>query len=177
MTNILLISEDFIKTNSGLNENIWATELTPAIIVAQDIYLQKFLGTCLYKKILNLVDEGEIELDKNSQYKYLLDEFILTYLLYRTIANLIPEISTKIVNLGVVYSQDEQTTNVSQGERELVITHYSNIADAYCKQMQTFLKEHRADFPELDCDCGIKAELDSSAETTLWLGGLRSRRL
>lgn len=107
MTNILLISEDTLKTYSHLNENIWGKSLTPAIITAQDIYLQKFLGSCLYKKVLELVKSGEIRNENYVMYKKLLDDYIANFLIYQTLANLIPEISTKITNMGLVTSSDE----------------------------------------------------------------------
>lgn len=179
MIDILLISEDTIKSCSNLNDNIWGKSLTPAIIVAQDIQLQKYLGTCLYKKILELVDTDAIENEENIHYKHLLDDYITDFLIYQTITNLIPEISTKIANLGVLYSNDEHTANVSQGERDLVASHYQNIADSYAKYMQLYLKGNRDKFKELDCDCcdGIKPTLDSSATSSIWLGGYRGRIL
>lgn len=173
MTNILLISEDTLKTYSHLNENIWGKSLTPAIITAQDIYLQKFLGSCLYKKVLELVKSGEIRNENYAMYKELLDSYITNFLIYQTLANLIPEISTKITNMGLVVSNDEHVQNVTQGERDLVMGQYQKYADAYCKMMQDFLKENRDSFPELNC-CGAP-NLDSSAETGLWLGGTRSK--
>ena len=173
MTNILLISEDTLKTYSHLNENIWGKSLTPAIITAQDIYLQKFLGSCLYKKVLELVKSGEIRNENYAMYKELLDNYIANFLIYQTLANLIPEISTKITNMGLVTSSDEHVQNVTQGERDLVMGQYQKYADAYCKMMQDFLKENRDSFPELNC-CGAP-NLDSSAETGLWLGGTRSK--
>ena len=173
MTNILLISEDTLKTYSHLNENIWGKSLTPAIITAQDIYLQKFLGSCLYKKVLELVENGGIRNENYVMYKELLDNYITNFLIYQTLANLIPEISTKITNMGLVVSNDEHVQNVTQGERDLVMGQYQKYADAYCKMMQDFLKENRDSFPELNC-CGAP-NLDSSAETGLWLGGTRSK--
>lgn len=173
MTNILLISEDTLKTYSHLNDNIWGKSLTPAIITAQDIYLQKFLGSCLYKKVLELVKSGEIRNENYAMYKELLDDYITNFLIYQTLANLIPEISTKITNMGLVTSSDEHVQNVTQGERDLVMGQYQKYADAYCKMMQDFLKENRDSFPELNC-CGAPT-LDSSAETGLWLGGTRSK--
>ena len=173
MTNILLISEDTLKTYSHLNDNVWAKSLTPAIITAQDIYLQKFLGSCLYKKVLELVKSGEIRNENYVMYKELLDNYIANFLIYQTLANLIPEISTKITNMGLVTSNDEHVQNVTQGERDLVMGQYQKYADAYCKMMQDFLKENRDSFPELDC-CDAPT-LDSSAETGLWLGGTRSK--
>lgn len=173
MTNILLISEDTLKTYSHLNDNVWGKSLTPAIITAQDIYLQKFLGSCLYKKVLELVKSGEIRNENYAMYKELLDNYIANFLIYQILANLIPEISTKITNMGLVTSNDEHVQNVTQGERDLVMGQYQKYADAYCKMMQDFLKENRDSFPELNC-CGAPT-LDSSAETGLWLGGTRSK--
>ena len=173
MTNILLISEDTLKTYSHLNDNVWGKSLTPAIITAQDIYLQKFLGSCLYKKVLELVENGGIRNENYAMYKELLDSYITNFLIYQTLANLIPEISTKITNMGLVVSNDEHVQNVTQGERDLVMGQYRKYADAYCKMMQDFLKENRDSFPELNC-CGAP-NLDSSAETGLWLGGTRSK--
>ena len=104
MTNILLIGEDYIKTNSGLNENIYGKFLLPAIRETQDMKLQPILGDVLYKKILLLVETGEI--NDYRPYKSLLDDLIQPYLMYMTISNLIPIIGVKMGNLGVVISND-----------------------------------------------------------------------
>ena len=175
MTKIILISEDTLKTNSVLNKNVWGDNLTSVIKVTQDVDLQSILGSCLYNKILELVENGGIRNTKYSIYKTLLDDYVINYLIYQTLVNLIPEISTKITNMGLVTSSDEYVQNVSQTERELVIGQYQKYADAYCKMLQGFLKENRKEFPELKC-CD-EAELNSSATTSLWLGGFRGRKL
>ena len=175
MTNILLISEDTLKTHSSLNKNVWADNLSSVIKATQDVDLQRILGPCLYKKVLELVNDGGIRNAKYSIYKTLLDEYITDYLIYQTLVNLIPEISTKITNMGLVISNDEHVQNVTQGERDLVMGQYQKYADAYCKMMQDFLKENRDSFPELNC-CD-EAELNSSASSQLFLGGRRGRKL
>ena len=175
MTNILLISEDTLKTHSSLNKNVWADNLSSVIKATQDVDLQRILGPCLYKKVLELVENGGIRNENYSIYKTLLDEYITDYLIYQTLVNLIPEISTKITNMGLVVSNDEHVQNVTQGERDLVMGQYQKYADAYCKMMQDFLKENRDSFPELNC-CGAPT-LDSSASSQLFLGGRRGRKL
>ena len=117
---------------------------------------------------------GEIRNENYVMYKELLDNYIANFLIYQTLANLVPEISTKITNMGLVVSNDEHVQNVTQGERDLVMGQYQKYADAYCKMMQDFLKENRDSFPELNC-CG-STTLDSSADTGLWLGGTRGRK-
>lgn len=173
MKNILLISEDTLKTHSVLNKNIWGDNLAPVIKATQDVDLQQILGSCLYKKLLELVETGDIKKQEYAIYKTLLDEHILNYLIYQTLVNLIPEISTKITNMGLVTTSDEHVQNVSQAEREIVVGQYQKYADAYCKMLQGFLKENKNKISELDC-CG-EAELDSSATVGLWLGGIRSK--
>lgn len=172
MTNILLISEDTLKTHSVLNKNIWANNLAPVIKTTQDVDLQQILGPCLYKKLLELVETGNIKKQEYAIYKTLLDEHILNYLIYQTLVNLIPEISTKITNMGLVMTSDEHVQNVSQADREIVVGQYQKYADAYCKMLQGFLKENKKNIPELNC-CG-EAELNSSATVGLWLGGIRN---
>lgn len=175
MTKIFLISEDTLKTHSALNKNVLGDNLTPVIKVTQDVDLQKILGSCLYNKILELVENGGIRNTKFSIYKKLLDDYVMNYLIYQTLVNLIPEISTKITNMGLVTTSDEHVQNVSQEEREIVVGQYQKYADAYCKMLQDFLKENRKEFPELKC-CD-EAELNSAATSSLFLGGRRGRRL
>lgn len=175
MTDILLISEDYIKTNSGLNDNVWGSYLTPAIREAEDMRLQSIIGTSLYKTILNQVDNDEVSVEIET----LIEDYIQIFLMYQTISDLVPIIGVKLTNLGAVVSNDEHLTNLSQGERDLVQNYYLERADFYAKRLQEYLLANREKYPELnDCDCeNMKANLYSSASCTLFLGGLRGRRL
>ena len=97
--------------------------------------------------------------------------------MYQTISDLTPIIGVKLTNLGVVISNDEHLTNLSQSERELVKNYYSQRAEFYGKRLQDFLKNNYTDFPELKgCGCNaINANLESVNESGLWLGGYRSK--
>lgn len=177
MTNILLISEDYIKTNSGLNENVWGTYLTPAIREAQDIKLQEILGSSLYQSILEKVENGAIRNFKYNAYKDLLDNYIQVYLMYQTISDLVPIIGVKLTNLGVVVSNDEHLTNLSQADRALVQTYYEQRADFYGKRLQKFLKANSDAYVELEECSDMSPTLDSAASTGLFLGGSRGKKL
>ena len=177
MTKILLISEDYIKTNSGLNDNVWGSYLAPAIREAQDIKLQQILGSALYEKILEMVENGAIRNDDFKPYKALLDDYIQPYLMYQTISDLVPIIGVKLTNIGVVVSNDEHLTNLSQSERELVQTYYEQRAEFYGKRLQNFLKANNTDYKELAICEDIRPTFNSIAETSLFLGGIRGRKL
>jgi len=108
MNNVLLISEELLKTYSYINENVQSDELRYAIMVSQNIEIQESLGTNLYQYILKAVDDGSILSPSNANYKYLLDTYIqpslVGYSLYRAIDNFI----AKFMSVGIVQNRSEQ---------------------------------------------------------------------
>ena len=173
MNKILLVSEDFIKTNSALNDNLWGKFLLPAIREAQDINRQIYLGECLYKTILGMVADGSITASTNESYKALLDDYIQPYLLYQIQANIVPVLNVKMTNIGSVVSKDEYINTLSQGNIDLVQSDFQHKADFYAQSMLNFILNHSSEFNLNECDCrSLRAHLDSSASTSIWLGGL-----
>lgn len=177
MRNILLISEDKVKTLSNLDNNVFGKWLLPSIREAQDVNLQSIIGSCLYNHILTLVENGEITLPENELYKDLLDNQIRDFLLYQTLVNIIPLINVNMANMGSVVSNDEHIQVLSQGNIDLVRGYYQGLADVYQKRLQDYLLNNCDSFPELNmCSCdGIKPNLHSNTNSIgIWLGGRRS---
>ena len=172
MNKILLVSEDFVKTNSAINDNLWGKFLLPAIREAEDINLQTYLGECLYKTILGMVANGSITASTNESYKALLDDYIQPYLLYQVQANIIPTINVKLGNIGSVVSNDEHIATLSQSNIDLVQNDFQHKADFYAQRMLNFILNHSNEFNLDECACKeLKAHLNSAASTTIWLGG------
>lgn len=173
MLKVLLCSEDYIKTNSALNDNIFGKFLTPAIREAQEINLQMYLGECLYKTILGMVADGSITASANESYKALLDDYIQPYLLYQVQANIVPIINVKLGNIGSMVSNDEHIATLSQANIDLVQSDFQHKADFYAQRMLNFILNHSVEFNLDECACReLRAHLNSAASTTIWLGGL-----
>lgn len=182
MQNVLLISEDFVKTNSEISSNLYGSYLLPAIRTAQDMGLQPILGEALYNKILELVGTGDITASTYSHYKELLDDKIHPYLLERVIADIVPIISTKVANLGDIVSysaKGEKIITLNGAEIEKLVYYHTHKADFYARRIQEYLINNYEDYPELEEDdiLQIESNLDSAASTGLFLGGLRRQRL
>ena len=177
MNNILLISEDYLKTNSNLNSNAFGKWVLPAIRESQEMGLMPIIGECLYEKVCLLVENGLIGDDMYVAYKDLLDDKIQPYLLYQTLSNIVPLINSKLANIGTVATNDEHIVNLSQGESDLVQNYYRERADFYAKRLQEWVKSNSQAFPELECDCGkMEPNLHSSANSVgLFLGGRRGK--
>ena len=169
MTNTLLISEKYVKTQSNIQDNVWGDFLTPAIREAQDIELQPIIGRPLYKKILKEVEEKDVE----ARFKTLIEDWIQPYLLYQTIVSLIPIIGTKLGNIGTVISNDEHVQNISSSERENLEYRYRYLADHYKSELQKYLLANKDLYPELTSTCLKNLNLKSSNSLPLWTGGVR----
>ena len=169
MTNTLLISEKYVKTQSNIQDNVWGDFLTPAIREAQDIELQPIIGRPLYKKILKEVEEKDVE----ARFKTLIEDWIQPYLLYQTIVSLIPIIGTKLGNIGTVISNDEHVQNISSSERENLEYRYRYLADHYKSELQKYLLANKDLYPELTSTCLNNLNLKSSNSLPLWTGGVR----
>lgn len=174
MEQILLVSTNFIKNVSNISDNISGKLLEPAIFEAQNEGLRGILGDKLEDKLENLVDNGEINLPANINYKKLLMK-AQYFLAYTAIANVCMMTSVKIDNAGLEQVSDEQMQPLSMDDSFRLRQFYLNKADYLAKQMQNYILRNITEFPEVnDCDGhSIKSNLHSSASTGIWLGGVR----
>lgn len=178
MNNILLISENYVKENSSLNNNAFGKLLLPSIRDVQEISLMPIIGEALFNKICRLIETGDINAEPYAAYKDLLDNKIRPYLLYATLVDVIPQLNVKLSNMGSVLTNDEHIVNLSQGEADLLINKYQEKADFYCKRLQDWIKNNQEAFPELkSCPCLVQPNLESHVNSVgLWLGGERSKK-
>ena len=100
--NVLLISEQKLKDNTPITDNVDSSELRFAIQQSQAIQIQETLGTNLYEKILQLVDTGDINLAGNANYKSLLDNYIQPTLIAYSYYLALDNFWVKFINIGLV---------------------------------------------------------------------------
>lgn len=173
---ILLTSEEFVKSYSNISNNVNGKYLRVAIREAQEIELRGILGSCLLNKLKELVDSGEIELPENGIYKEIIEQ-CQYFLAYTTVKNLCLTTSYKIDNIGVSQTYDENIQSMSLDDTYNIMEQYARKADYFCGLLQEFLLQRKAFIPELtdsQCSC-IKANLTNSATGGIWLGGRRGK--
>ena len=102
------------------------------------MYFRAILGDALLDKVKDLVREGTIGDAENAAYKRLVDKSQY-YLLYRSIVSLLPVITFKMANAGVVKTPDEKVEVASQEQVSLEQSRYQAQADAECRKLQNYL--------------------------------------
>ena len=161
MDNIYLIGENDLKQYTVINDNVEAAYINPAIIKAQDIGLQPLIGTALYKRLLQMVNDGTIAAEGNEHYKELLDVYVTPYLRERTAVELVWNLFAKLRNAGVVTSNDQQTQQMSIGDCEYLRKKYDYDATFYANRMSDYLRANCSNFPEYTA-CGNCDELHAN---------------
>ena len=174
MIQVLLTSEEFVKSLCNIDQNLANLYLQSALVEVQEIDLKYILGQSLLDSLKAKVAEKQVE----GPYEELL-ELCQYVLAYKAIASLCVIATYKIANVGVVTTSDDNVNNISWSDLVRVKEYYTHKADSFVNQLQRYLLSNRQDFPELkDCDCrNIKAHLHTSATCGLWLGGVRARKL
>lgn len=109
---VLLISEQKLKNNTPIGENVDSSELRFSISQSQTIFVQETLGTNLYQFILQLVKDGDIDDAQYIHYKELLNNFITPTLISYAYYLALDNFWVKFVNIGLQNMRSEQGTPI-----------------------------------------------------------------
>lgn len=176
ISEILLTSENYVRSIINIDNNVESKFLLSSIREAQEIGLQGIIGTAMLNKIKQLIGSGTIDSDENIAYKSLLRESQL-YLAYKATEQLCLICNVKISNGGLQQTSDENLTVLNVNDTFTVQKHYSDKADFFASRLQSYILQNIADLPEIGkSKCSeIRATLDSAASSSLWLGGERGK--
>jgi len=176
MKQILLSSVKLIKGIVGIADNVADEYILTALQEAQDMGLKRVLGAALTEKLKKLVADDEIGAPENAAYKELADK-AQYFLAYTTAAEACMKTTFKLSNLGVAQTGDDNVTPVKIEDVMKVRDDYQAKADAYCKELQGFVLDNQAKYPELDQNTchAIKAHLIAAYTGGIYLGGARGK--
>ena len=179
MERVLLLDEELAKVTLSIDDNLASGYIRPAVILAQDMYLESTIGTALMLKLKAcVVDKSKNGTPIPSPYKTLLDK-VQKMLAHYANAFIIDNVSGKVSNAGVLRTEDEKMTSLSASElaeRKANAIHYG---DMYRGRLQNFLIANYNDYPELKewrSIAELKHQLHSAASCGLWLGGVGGKK-
>lgn len=174
--NVMLVSPDTIKAFGDLNYNVDDSIIGASIRAVQNIYLKDVLGDKLVQKLQSLVYgrikglEDTIDSPSNSQYKVLLDDYIVDVMAYKVASEMCLRMALKMRNAGVIQTNDTNITNVSIKDVKYLADSYDTYYNSAINNMVKFLKENNEAFPELDAECCTKYLGKYGNSGGLWLG-------
>lgn len=143
MIGVYLISEDILKSETILNDNVGAEYFGQAIETAQEIYLQQLIGTSLLNDLCNKVANDSLTADD----KVLLDDYIIPFLKFKVLCEVTLPIAFKYRNAGVVQTNNEYVYNSGLKDAQQLATHYDQRANFFAIRLTSWLCANSVKFP------------------------------
>ena len=163
-TNIYLISEQYVKQNSALMQNVEKQFIEQHIIESQNLDMYEFLGKDLYDRVMSewenfwLGSPGSPGTVVDPDIKTLTYDYIRPMLLYFTLYYSMYDFHMKHTNKGtnVQNSQNSVPADIMMLEKQR--KDYRNKGEVYATRMLEYLNANVDLFPEFqniaDCETG-----------------------
>lgn len=147
-TEVLFISESFLKQTTFVGENVQNNVLTAAITKAQTIKIQSILGKALYDKISDdIYNAGGIS-GLTGNYAILFEEYIVPALTNWALYESIVPLTLKFTNKGISRAQDQYSEGIDLETMKYIRNDIRNEAEWYTQRLTTYLCNNTSLFPE-----------------------------
>ena len=145
----LFITEDKLKSFTGIDANVDPEILYPFVIQSQDLYVQSTLGTKLYNALKTYVNDYVTAQTPIPQaYKTLLDDYVANMVVYYTYYLALPHIKYKTTNKGLMSGTSEVGETISLEEVQFLMNKVNSTAQFYNERLRDFLVAYQEDYPE-----------------------------
>ena len=143
MEALLITRKDIVKY-SNLNGNIDNDKMLQFVKLAQDIHLERILGTDLLQRIKADIIAGTL----SDPYLTLLTTYIKPMLIHWSLVEIIPFNAFQIANGGVFKHNSENSDSVSKSEIDFLTEKYRKVADHYTERFTSYMCYNNSLFPE-----------------------------
>jgi hypothetical protein len=165
INNVLFISENELKQNSIVQQNVDTQLLTPFIKTAQDIYIEPFLGVALTEELKDAVISGVI----TGNTEIILVKYIAPAMIYFTLYEAAPFSVIKWTNKALTKKGSENSTVIDNVELVEFRKGIKNTAENYMYIMKKWLENEKpfaSYYNDVDCDT-------NSSRNKLFYGGIQ----
>ena len=147
MTTTFFISETKLREFSDINNNVDSLFLKNAVRVAQDLEIQRMLGTILYDKLISDIDASTL----TGVYKTLVDDYVQNALLWWAYYYALEDLYIRPRNNGVLRATGgENSEGVDLRVFNVKRQSAQNKAEVYSEKLVEYLIESGTQtFPEL----------------------------
>ena len=154
MAAVIFISEQRLKSTTAIHGNVDPQDLLPAVVTAQDIYVQSLLGTTFYNGLKTRIVAGT----ETPEEETLLNDYIAPMIANYAMYVAFPTLAYKIFNKSISQPTSEEANPATLEEIKYVRDGVLNTAEFYRERAREFLCNNNEDFPEYqnpDSDDGM----------------------
>jgi len=156
------VSEQKLKDYTPISPNLDSGKLVSAIRIAQDIVAQESLGQSLYEKMQELVVSGDINLSGNTEYKTLLDDYIVPCCLWSAYYVSLDFGLVEYANAGLVSNSTEQGNPIDLATFKTIKNGAKHKSDFYTEKLRYWLRNQSSRYPEYNDEISGETLPDST---------------
>lgn len=156
MARVLFISEEKLKAQTAVNEQVDPRELRTAIQTAQDINVQNTLGQRLYDQIQDQIIDGSINDPSpfNVANKFLLNEYIQPLTIHYAYFYALDNFMVKFMAVGLVQNRSESGNPPDLKTFEYLKNNARDTAQWYDNLIRKYLCANQDLYPQYTIDNG-----------------------
>jgi hypothetical protein len=139
----LFISENKLKENSFINENVDDKLIRATIIQVQDMQIHPILGTGLYNEIKAQIQANTV----TNLNRDLLQDYIQPVIIWWVMADGTIPLTYKFMNKSVVKKNSENSQSADLEELITVANNFKNKAEFYTKRLIKYLESNETVYP------------------------------
>jgi hypothetical protein len=147
-TTIYLIDVDYLKENSVIDTNVEDKILDSSKMDAQNIDIQNIIGTALYNKIIEIVDNDDISGSTYAEYKILLVDHIMPTLMKYSLLRSIMPMRVKFRNKGLMEQNSDNAQPIDKEFINYVENKIRNDVEFYANKLKGYLVYFFNKYPE-----------------------------
>tara|TARA_R110002020_G_scaffold262244_3_gene476711 strand:- start:446 stop:964 length:519 start_codon:yes stop_codon:yes gene_type:complete len=141
MSRVLFVSAAYVKRKSFIGGQVDPDEMIHCIETSQDMQIQNYLGTRLYKKIQSLIADETINDSENADYKFLLETHIQPMLCWYSQSEYIPWAAYKLGRKGIYKGVPEGADSITSEEIANLANRANNKANFYTERFLEYMCE------------------------------------
>ena len=164
MAQALFVSRDEIVKFTALNGNIDVDNFVQWVKVAQDIHIQNYLGTKLFKKINDDIVAGTLA----GNYLSLTNVYVKPMLVHWAMVEFLPFAAYTIANKGVYKHNSENSDTVSKEEVDFLVEKERSIAENYTRRFIDYMSFNNSLFPEYYTNSNADVYPDKESQFLGW---------
>jgi hypothetical protein len=138
------VSEQDVKKNTPIDENVDSKLLQTAMRTAQDVYIRDILGSTLYDKICDDINGAGL----GGNYLTLVNKYVAPCLYHYVILDSMLPLTYKMMNKSAASRGAENANAVDVDQLRMIEQRYQNKAEYYAERLRLYLAENDTQFPE-----------------------------
>jgi len=164
MATALFVSRDEIVKFTALNGNIDTDNFIQWVKVAQDIHIQNYLGTKLFKKINDDIVAGTLA----GNYLSLTNVYVKPMLIHWAMVEYLPFAAYTISNKGVYKHNSENSDTVNKEEIDFLVEKERSVAENYTRRFIDYMSFNNSLFPEYNTNSNADVYPDKDSQFLGW---------